>query len=118
MPNNKPEKAFKAGAVRASVFANPYTSGGQPILIRKVVLEVRYRDKQGRWKSTNSLSLNEIPKAIAALQLAYDYLLHPPAPGSSTGHPTGNPGMTSATTGNPAISPGTPATSQSSHRPN
>jgi hypothetical protein len=39
------------------------------------VLEVRYRDKAGNWKGTNSLSLNDLPKAILALQQAYEYLM-------------------------------------------
>ncbi|MCC6681653.1 MAG: hypothetical protein IT445_12190 [Phycisphaeraceae bacterium] len=80
MPHNKPEKTFKAGAVRASIFVNTYQKDGQKIPIRKVVLEVRYRDKHGVWKSSSSLSLNELPKAITALQQAYEYLLHPPPP--------------------------------------
>ena len=41
----KPEITFKAGAVRASVFRNTIQRDGQAIPLRKVVLEVRYRDK-------------------------------------------------------------------------
>ncbi len=43
-------------------------------------LEVRYRDKNGEWQGTNSLSLNEVPKAITALQQSYEHML---AEGSS-----------------------------------
>ena len=75
MPGQKPEAVFKAGAVRASVFLNTFEQDGKTIPIRKVVIEVRYRDKSGQWKGTNSLSLNEVPKAITALQQAYEYLL-------------------------------------------
>lgn len=71
----KPEKIFKIGAVRASVFQNPITRNGETIMLPKVVLEVRYRDKHGQWKSTNSLSINDLPKAILALQSAYSYIL-------------------------------------------
>ena len=72
---SKPEKVFKAGAVRASVFRNVFEKNGQEIPIKKVVIEVRYRDKNGEWKGTNSLSLNEVPKAVTALQQAYEYLV-------------------------------------------
>ena len=72
---SKPEMIFKAGAVRASVFVNSFQRNGQEVPIRKVVIEVRYRDKSGEWQGTNSLSLNEVPKAITALQHAYEYLL-------------------------------------------
>jgi len=34
-----------------------------------------YRDKAGQWQGTNSLSINDLPKAITALQQAYEYLL-------------------------------------------
>lgn len=72
---SKPEKVFKMGAVRASVFCNTIQKEGRSIPLRKVVIEVRYRDKDGQWKGTNSLSINDLPKAIAALQQAYEYLL-------------------------------------------
>lgn len=72
---SKPEKVFKMGAVRASVFVNQIQRDGQPVELRKVVLEVRYRDKEGKWQGTNSLSVNDLPKAISALQQAYVYLL-------------------------------------------
>ena len=71
----RPEVSFKVGAVRAAIFRNDMIRGGQTISIGKVVLEVRYRDKSGEWKSTHSMSANEVPKAILALQKAYEYLM-------------------------------------------
>ena len=73
----KPEISFKVGAVRAAIFRNTIQQGGKPVSIGKVILEVRYRDKSGEWKSTHSMSSNEIPKAILALQKAYEYLMSP-----------------------------------------
>jgi hypothetical protein len=73
--SNKPEKVFKAGAVRASIFRNHITQNGRQIPLPKVILEVRYRDKNGEWRGTNSLSLNEVPKAVLALQKAFEYLM-------------------------------------------
>jgi len=72
---SKPVKVFKMGAVRASIFNNIITKDGKEISLPKVVIEVRYRDKSGQWKGTNSLSINDMPKAIAALQNAYECLL-------------------------------------------
>jgi len=76
----KPETIFKVGAVRAAVFRNAIQKSGQQVWLPKVVLEVRYRDPQGQWKGTNSLSINDLPKAILALQKAYDYLTSNPEP--------------------------------------
>jgi hypothetical protein len=72
---SKPEKVFKMGAVRASIFRNVIVQDGRSVPLPKVVIEVRYRDKTGEWKGTNSLSINDLPKAISALQQAYEYLL-------------------------------------------
>lgn len=77
MRNNtptKPEIVFKVGAVRASIFRNTVVTNGREVPLAKVVLEVRYKDKHGQWQGTNSLSLNEVPKAILALNQAYAYL--------------------------------------------
>lgn len=71
----KPERTFKVGPVRASIFRNPIQQNGRNVLLPKVVLEVRYKDKSGQWRGTNSLSLNDLPKAVLALQSAYAYLL-------------------------------------------
>jgi len=72
---SKPEKVFKVGPVRASIFRNSIERNGKSFLLPKVVLEVRYKDALGQWKGTNSLSLNDLPKAVLALQSAYAYLL-------------------------------------------
>ncbi len=72
---SKPETVFKVGAVRASVFRNTIEKAGQSIQMPKVAIEVRYKDKTGQWQGTNSLSLNDLPKAILALQKAYEYLM-------------------------------------------
>lgn len=89
----KPEKVFKMGAVRASVFRNTFMRDGMAVPIRKVVIEVRYKDKDGQWQGTNSLSLNDLPKAVTALQQAYEYLLSEQAaePAGPTDDPAPQP---------------------------
>ena len=71
----KPIKTFKCGAVRACIFENQVVKDRKTITFPKIVLEVRYKDPAGTWKSTNSLSQHELPKAILALQQAYQYLM-------------------------------------------
>jgi len=72
--SSKPETVFKVGAVRASIFQNTIMHQGKQVTMPKVVLEVRYRDKKGEWQGSHSFSLNEVPKAILALQQAFEYL--------------------------------------------
>ena len=81
--SNKPETVFKVGAVRSVIFRNTIQKNGQEIQLPKVVLEVRYKDKTGKWQGTNSLSINDIPKAILALQKAFAYLTERKSPSQS-----------------------------------
>lgn len=74
MRNTHPEKIIMVGPCRASVFRNLVLKDGKEIELPKVVLEVRYRDKTGRWRSTQAMTLREIPKAILAMQKAFEYL--------------------------------------------
>ncbi len=71
----KPERVFRMGAVRASIFRNTLERDGESVPIPKVIIEVRYKDRTGKWQGTNSLSINEVPKAMLALQKAYEYLV-------------------------------------------
>jgi len=74
----KPEKKFQCGAIEASIFENEINQhGGKPIKIKKVAFQKRYKSPEG-WKSTNSLDANDLPKAILALQKAYEYLVLSP----------------------------------------
>ena len=53
------------------------TRDGKEIELPKVVLEVRYRDKSGQGHSASAISLRELPKAILALQQAFEHLTRP-----------------------------------------
>jgi len=88
---SKPEISFKVGAVRATVFRNLVANNGKMVPLPKVVIEVRYKDKAGQWKGTNSLSLNDIPKAILALQKAFEYLTQHKEPETRETTDTGLP---------------------------
>jgi len=71
----KPEKEFRAGAVRAAIWTNPrFSPDGRSFNSHKVIIERTYKDAEG-FKSTGSLDTNDIPKAILALKQAYEYLV-------------------------------------------
>ena len=70
----KPEKSFKCGGCETAVFENEIAKGGKTTTIKKVVFQKRYKDADGEWKTTHSLDINEIPKAILVLNKAYEYL--------------------------------------------
>jgi hypothetical protein len=70
----QPEKRFKAGSCEAAVFENELTRDGQTVLVKKVAIQKRYKDKDDEWKSTHSLDRNDIPKMMLALSKAYEYV--------------------------------------------
>ena len=68
---NKPIQSFKAGGVKASIFANANQFNGKTY---RVVIDKRYKDSTGNWQSTNSfLATTDLPKAILVMQKAFDY---------------------------------------------
>ena len=76
MTATKPEKEFKAGAVRATIWSNMRLSGeGKAFNSHKVIIERIYKENEQGFKTTRSLGINDIPKAVLVLQKAYDFLL-------------------------------------------
>lgn len=72
--NSSPVKIIMVGPCRVSIFKNTCLKDGNEIEIPKVLLEVRYKERNGRWCGTHSISLREIPKAILALEKAFEWL--------------------------------------------
>lgn len=66
-----PIKKFSAGGVQVAIWENKSKEGRQ---FSTVSIDRRYKDTDDEWKSTNSLKMNDLPKAILALQKAYEYL--------------------------------------------
>ena len=67
----QPDKRFKAGAITATVWENKQDNYSY----FTVSLEKSYKDKTGNWKTTNTMKIDELPKAKMALEKAYEYLL-------------------------------------------
>ncbi len=74
--DNRPEKKFSTGAINATVWKNKgLAKTGEPSEYRTISIQRRYKDKDGTWKSTNSLRVNDLPKAALVLNKAYEYLV-------------------------------------------
>jgi hypothetical protein len=71
----KPEKVFKAGRCQASVFENKIAKEGNEFSVFNVSFQKWFKDPEGKIKTTNTLNLNEVPKAIVVLTQAYQYLV-------------------------------------------
>ncbi len=73
---NTPEKKFSTGAISATVWKNSgKTKEGEETEYRTISIDRRYKDKNDEWQSTNSLRVNDLPKAALVLTEAYKYLV-------------------------------------------
>jgi len=79
--SNKPERIFQNGGVKAAVFTNEHEKDGESFTTSRISLQKVYRDKEGMFKTTTSLDVNDLPKAILVLQKAFDYLTARHEPG-------------------------------------
>jgi hypothetical protein len=68
---NLPETHFRAGPISATVWKNEVGE----VSFSSVSLERRYKDKDGSWKSTKALRVNDLPKAALVLNKAYEHLV-------------------------------------------
>ena len=70
-----PEKKIRAGAIAATIWKNQMQKGTETVEYFSVAFERNYKAKDGTWKSTNSLRVADIPKAILVLNKAYEFLV-------------------------------------------
>ena len=68
----RPEKRFKCGGCEAAIFENEI---GKGVKVKKVSFQKRYKSSDDEWKTTYSLDVNDIPKAILALSKAYEHIV-------------------------------------------
>ena len=71
----QPEQRFRCGGCEAAIFENEISKGGSTVKVKKVAFQKRYRNDDDEWKTTYSLDVNDLPKAILALSRAYEYLV-------------------------------------------
>lgn len=70
----RPEKEFSSGAIRATIWNNETQKEGKPINFHTVSFERSYKDRNGDWKTTSALRVNDIPRASLVLSKAYEYI--------------------------------------------
>ena len=68
--NKGPRARFTAGGVQVAIWEN---EGKEGRTYNTVSMERRYKVGD-QWKSTSSLKQEDIPKAVLALQTAYEYI--------------------------------------------
>ena len=70
----KPIKKFVAFPVSASVWENTIKKDDKEIKVYNVSINKAYKDKEGNWKSTDSMGLADLPKVSLVVSEAYKYL--------------------------------------------
>ena len=73
---NLPEKEFRAGAIRATIWKNKgKTKDGDETEFNTISFERSYMDKEGEWQTTSTLRVNDLPRAQMVLKKAYEHLV-------------------------------------------
>ena len=77
---NRPVAEFRiGGTITVSVWENTVQQGENTVVRRSVQLQKRYQDKADQtWKTSKSLYANDIPRAVLALQKAYEWIMMQP----------------------------------------
>ena len=70
---NKPVKKFKCGGCEAAIFENEIEKDGKIIKVKKVTLLKRYKDKDGKWETTYSFSLQDLQMIGLLVEKTLDY---------------------------------------------
>ena len=75
MDRSKPRQKFQAGQVSCAVWENEIEVNGEPRTMLKATVSRHYKDREGNWKTSQSFSMNEVPKAIFVLFQAYESMV-------------------------------------------
>ncbi len=71
-----PEKKFRAGSMTATIWLNHREDDqGKKVSFRTISFEKNYLDKDNNWQTTNTLRINDLPKARLVLDKAYEYAI-------------------------------------------
>ncbi len=66
----QPVKKYSAGGLQVAVWENESKTGGK---FHTVSMDRSYKDNKDNWQKTNTLRVNDIPKAVVALTRAYEF---------------------------------------------
>lgn len=70
----KPIQVFRIRGISVSVFANQIERDGQLVVYHKVALQRTYRENN-EYKTTTSLSRDDLPIATLLMQRAWEFIL-------------------------------------------
>lgn len=72
---NAPVMKIQAGAIQVAIWANKGQRDGEETTFNTVSIERSFKNKNDEWQNTNSLRVNDLPKAALALTKAYEHLV-------------------------------------------
>ncbi len=70
----QPDKKFVVGNVSVSIWQNRRETPEGEREFPSLTMQRSFKDKEGNWQNTNSLNKGDLPKAILAMQKAYEHL--------------------------------------------
>jgi len=74
MEGNKPVYKIRVGGIEVAVWENK-SSGTNNGTFETISMHRNYKDKNNDWQTTATLRTGDIPKAVLALQKAYEKIV-------------------------------------------
>ncbi len=71
----QPIKKFKVGTIGVSIWQNERETPNGTREFPSITIQKGFKDKEGNWQNTSALNSGDLPKAILAMQKAYEYLV-------------------------------------------
>lgn len=73
--DNRPTKVFRAGCIRASVWANDRQVNGRTVIRHSVRVDKRYFDeKTQEWKPSDYYFVDELPRLRLVVDRAFEFI--------------------------------------------
>ena len=71
--NNKPQKEFRAGGVKAAVWSSDTVHEGRNVTKYSIRIGKRYCDQNGSWKDSDYFFPDDLPKLQLVAAKAFEY---------------------------------------------
>ena len=75
MPQERPVKEFRAGAISAAIWTTTTIVDGRSVEQHSIRVQKRYRDaRSGEWKTTGYLQPQDLPKLVLVASKAFEHM--------------------------------------------
>ena len=72
--SNRPVKSYKVASVEASIWPRQVEKNGHTIVRHSVRIQKQFKNKEGKWQSSNYFFPEDLPKLELVTRKAFEYV--------------------------------------------